>query len=112
MDLYGNFIPNFCGGLSAGDWHNLPEIWTEFAAEKYSSLIEILVNSGPYGLYKYAQQNYDFIPAPEGYSGKCHLCTDVRLHLSKMDRFPELNPLAFYDFSNSHKASHQALRQS
>jgi hypothetical protein len=97
LDLYGNFIPNFCGGLSAGDWHNLPDVLNEFSQENFPPLIKILIESGPFGLYKFAQHNYQFTPLKDGYSGKCHLCAHIRLHLSQVDQFPELKPLMFYN---------------
>jgi hypothetical protein len=98
IDLYGNFIPHFCGGLSAGNWHDLPEVFSDFEKQIYPPLIEILIDSGPYGLYEFAQSNYQFTPFKDGYSGKCHLCAHVRLHLSQMDQFPELQPLEFYQY--------------
>jgi len=26
LDLYGNYISSFCGGLALGDWHDLPRL--------------------------------------------------------------------------------------
>lgn len=33
----------------------------------------------------------------DGYVGKCHLCVDVRKHLSARGEFDELQPAQFYD---------------
>lgn len=66
-------------------------------------LVKILVEQGPYGLALYAQKEWDFAPDPKGYTGKCHLCVEVRRHLvSAGAEFSELSPRAFYDNLRSH----------
>lgn len=97
FDLYGNFISAFCGGLTVGDWRDLPQVLDDFQDERYPSLIEVLVERGPYGLCEVAQEQYGYQPLPEGYAGKCHLCVDVRRHLVEMDDFAELRPRGFYE---------------
>lgn len=96
FDLYGNFIPSFCGGLSLGDWHELTRILSEFSVGKYPALIAILIDKGPYGLYELAAREFDYHPLADGYAGKCHLCVDIRRHLVQYDLFPELKPHEFY----------------
>ncbi len=96
FDVYGNYIAGFCGGLTVGDWHELPELLGKYRREDYPPLIEILINKGPHGLYKLAQRDYGYKPLRCGYAGKCHLCVDVRKHLSAFDRFVELKPSGFY----------------
>jgi hypothetical protein len=97
FDLYGNFIPAFCGGLSLGDWHDLPQLIANYEAQNYPPVIETLIEAGPFGLFERAQNEFDYQPQPAGYSGKCHLCVDVRCWLSEHAEFPELKPLAFYE---------------
>jgi hypothetical protein len=97
FDLYGNFIPGFCGGLAVGDWRELEQVLDDFQADRLPSLIEVLVNRGPYGLMKLAQEKHGYVPLPEGYAGKCHLCVDVRRHLAKAGEFEELRPRRFYE---------------
>ena len=97
VDLYGNFIPGFCGGLAVGDWHELPRLLDDFQAGRYPPLIEVLVDQGPYGLFEMARERYGYQPLPGGYAGKCHLCVDVRRHLVRVDDFPELRPPGFYE---------------
>jgi len=94
MDLYGNYIPAFCGGLAAADWRYEAPL-----QRPYPELLEMLVAHGPYALFKLATQRYDYRPLPAGYAGKCHLCVDVRWHLVnvKPDDYPELRPLEFYE---------------
>ncbi len=81
LDLYGNFIPSFCGGISLGDWHDLPGLVKGFRQERVGRLVRILMDSGPFGLSQLAQDEYGYQPLPDGYMDKCHLCVDVRKHL-------------------------------
>ncbi len=96
FDLYGNFIPAFCGGLRVGDWHDLPNLIRNFTKGDFPEMIRILIESGPFGLFQMASEQYDYAPLPEGYTGKCHLCVDVRRHLVDPANFPELHPAFFY----------------
>jgi hypothetical protein len=97
FDLYGNFISGFCGGLRVGDWHDLPGLLDRFRSGDYPRLISILVEAGPYGLYTFAKETYDYQSLEGGFAGKCHLCVDVRRHLVRHGDFPELEPREFYD---------------
>jgi hypothetical protein len=97
FDLYGNYISGFCGGLKIGSWRELPQVLDDFRAGRYPALIEILIERGPYGLAQMAQEDYGYRPDPAGYTGKCHLCVDVRRHMVGTREFPELRPLPFYD---------------
>jgi hypothetical protein len=97
FDLYGNYISGFCGGLTIGDWHELPRLLEEYRTGHYPALIDILVSDGPYGLFQMAEHRYGYKALPHGYAGKCHLCVDVRRHLSLCDQFPELQPRQFYE---------------
>jgi hypothetical protein len=58
LDLYGNFISGFCGGLTAGDWHSLPHV----------STISTVVN----------------IPTLSGYSSQKALLASLTLPVSNM----------------------------
>jgi hypothetical protein len=97
FDLYGNFIPSFCGGLSLGQWQRLPSLVEDFQAGRYPDLIAILVESGPFGLFERARQSSGYKELEEGYAGKCHLCVDVRRHLVQQGETTALQPLGFYD---------------
>jgi hypothetical protein len=98
FDLYGNYISWFCGGLAVGDWRRLPQLLTDFQVGRYPPLIEVLIERGPYGLREFAQEQYGYQPLTEGYSGKCHLCVDVRRHIVRASDYdyPELRPEGFY----------------
>jgi hypothetical protein len=99
FDLYGNYISWFCGGLTIGDWHDLPGLLAGFQAGRYPPLIEMLIERGPYGLFKFAQAQYGYHALSDGYTGKCHLCVDVRRHLVGKREFPELRPIDFYKYT-------------
>ena len=96
FDLYGNYISWFCGGLAVGDWHDLPQILSDFRNGNYPRIIDLLVAGGPLRLLEMAKEEYGYRELPEGYAGKCHLCVDVRRHLSAHGDFPELRPTEFY----------------
>ncbi len=97
LDLYGSFIPAFCGGMRLGDWHGLNRILEACRNEKYPVMIALLMDEGPYGLFVRAQTDHGFQPLAEGYAGKCHLCVDVRKHLVEAGVYPEsLEPKQFY----------------
>jgi hypothetical protein len=97
FDLYGNFISGFCGGLTVGDWHDVPQVLADLQAGRYPPLIEVLVERGPYGLFEMARERYRYEPIADGYAGKCHLCVDVRRHLVETGDFVELRPRGFYE---------------
>lgn len=96
FDLYGNYISGFCGGLSIGPWRSLPVLINQFMGGKYPTLIEILIQSGPHGLLEYAQTKYGYVVEGE-FTGKCHLCVDVRNYLLQFESFDELEPAGFYE---------------
>jgi hypothetical protein len=97
FDLYGNYIPGFCGGLTLGRWDDLPSIRAELQAGRYRPVAEILVKSGPYGLYELARERYGYDALPGDYAGLCHLCVDVRRFLVDRADWAELQPRGFYD---------------
>ncbi|MGA9351868.1 MAG: radical SAM protein [Anaerolineae bacterium] len=97
FDLYGNYISWFCGGLTIGDWHNLPQVLDDFRARHYPPLVDILVHFGPFGLWEMAVEEYGYQELPDGYAGKCHLCVDVRGCLYQRGEFAELQPGGFYE---------------
>ncbi|MFW5714648.1 MAG: radical SAM protein [Brevefilum sp.] len=98
LDLYGNFIPAFCGGMRLGDWHDLSELIADYRQGQVPPLIATLLREGPYGLFRQAQDECGYEPLAAGYTGKCHLCVDVRKHLVRAGAHPEtLTPPQFYE---------------
>ena len=98
LDLYGNFIPGFCGGISMGDWHNLKKVVQGFRQGKLPPMLQLLNDGGPYQLFKTTQESFGYKELTEGYAGKCHLCVDVRQHMTKTGVWQEnLRPSLFYE---------------
>ena len=100
FDLYGNYIPGFCGGLAVGSWQDLPTLLDDFDRDAYPPLTDTLIHDGPYDLYQLASHHYGYVPLNPGYAGKCHLCVDVRRHLTSQADFSdssELQPAHFYN---------------
>jgi hypothetical protein len=95
FDLYGNFIPGFCGGISLGRWRELDKLIQNYQTDRIPTIIEILMEHGPYGLYEQARE-CGYAQLPDGYAGKCHLCVDLRRHLHAHKPSPQLQPEGFY----------------
>ncbi len=96
FDLYRNYVPGFCGGISLGKIEELPRFYEEFNIRKVP-LVKLLVEKGSYGLMEMGKREFGYEEL-EGYAGKCHLCVDVRRHIAgHTDEFKELEPRRFYD---------------
>ena len=94
LDLFGNYIPGLCTGLSIKREHlgkALPE-------EKYP-ILYILFDKGIRGIFRMAVKEFDYTPAKERYINKCDLCTEIRTFFVQNDfgGAAELNPRKFYD---------------
>ncbi len=100
FDPYLHYIPLFCGGLSLGQFEDLPAFVNAFDYRKLP-LVKLLVEGGPWALAEFARQHFGFVPR-DGYAGKCHLCVEVRAHLVKTGAFEELAPKEFYENLRSH----------
>lgn len=96
FDPYGNFIPSFCSGISLGDARDLLALFESFDLDALP-VVRTLVDSGPYGLFRFAEKEFGYKPPKAGYAGKCHLCVDVRKWIrNQTDEFQELSPAGFY----------------
>ncbi len=92
VDLFDNYIPGLCSGLSV----RIDDLGKELISDVYP-IISILYREGIKGFYEYAKSEYQFRPA-EKYLNKCHLCNDIRsyLVLGKKLRSTELQPEEYY----------------
>lgn len=92
IDMYGNFIFSHTNGVAIG----MDDLGKPVDFNKYPYL-NILINEGVNGLYKYAVSNHGFKPQSE-YISKCHLCYEVRKFLvtEKGVISPDLQPIEFY----------------
>lgn len=92
IDLYGNYLPGLCAGLSI-DFNDLGQNLRE---EKYP-LINLLSSKGINGIYELAKKDFSY-EARGKFIGKCHLCLDIRKKLfSKKAFLNELKPQEFYE---------------
>ena len=98
LDLYGNFIPAFCGGMRLGDWHQLESVVESVRQGDLPPMIARLAVDGPFGLLMAARDDFGYQTLDSGYAGKCHLCVDIRAHLVQAGVCPEaLMPKQFYE---------------
>jgi hypothetical protein len=94
VDLYENYVPCLCPGLSIA----LDDLGTDLDYGRYP-LLHVLVETGVRGLLDVAVAEYGFEPAPEGYVHGCELCHTIRASLVQDGgrHLAELQPAAFYD---------------
>ncbi len=76
FDLYGNYIPGLCAGLSI----SREDLGKPLAEEKYP-LLTLLYNKGIGGLLEYARGKYQFKESKTSYANKCELCAEIRFFL-------------------------------
>jgi hypothetical protein len=97
FDPYGNLIPSFCSGISLGDARSMAELYYYFDLTRLP-LVNMLVEGGPYELYRFAVREFGYVALEGGYIGKCHLCVDLRRWIiSLTDKYTELAPAEFYE---------------
>lgn len=95
FDNYGNYVPGYCGGISLGDCRDLDKLLRQpTSGEKYP-ILGFLINQDFKGLVYFAK-DFGYREPQKGYLSKCHLCTDMRKHLSGKGEFKELKPKEFY----------------
>ena len=93
FDLFGNYIPGLCSGLSI----HRDDLGKEISEEKYP-VLHVLFNDGIRGLFNLISREFGF-QSSESYMSKCHLCLDLRRHVV-LDRGMaprDLQPTAFYE---------------
>jgi hypothetical protein len=93
MDLFGNYIPGLCSGLSV----SAKDLGKPISEDKYP-VITTLFTSGIKGFYDLARKAVAYMPARSGYINKCDLCTEIRTVLvgKKIVGLSECNPREFY----------------
>ena len=93
VDLFGNYIPGLCSGLSI----STQDLGKPLAENKYP-VITTLFASGIKGLYDLAHQAFAYTPARSGYISKCDLCTEIRTIMVNYNYggVSEFNPKEFY----------------
>ena len=93
VDLFGNYIPGLCSGLSIA----IDDLGKPLATETYPILTS-LYHNGIRGLIKFAEDIAGFRPQRNLYVNKCDLCTEVRSFLVHNDYHGsyELGPVEYY----------------
>ncbi len=91
IDLYGNYVPPGCVGLTV----RREDLGKPLAEENYPVFRTLLARGVP-GLHESAAE-LGYQPTRE-FAGECDLCADLRAFLATTapDRFPELAPVEFY----------------
>jgi hypothetical protein len=94
IDLFGNYIPGLCAGLSLA----MEDLGGPLSAAVYP-LLHRLASAGVRGLYDYAAGAFGYTPQQSGYLNHCDLCTEIRgfLFHRQPGKFSELAPAGFYD---------------
>jgi hypothetical protein len=93
IDLFGNYIPGLCSGLSI----SIEDLGKPLSDETYPILTS-LYRHGIRGLIRMTDDSGGFSPQKDLYVNKCDLCTEVRSFLVQNDYHgsEELNPAEFY----------------
>ncbi len=101
LDLYGNYVPGLCAGLSIAR----QDLGSPLDSKAYP-LITRLYAGGLGPLLSYVERSHGFILSKECYASKCELCFEVRRFLV-IDRgvdSPELRPREHYLLGEAHTA--------
>lgn len=93
LDLFGNYIPGLCSGLSI----ECDDLGSPLQPERYP-LISMLFERGIRAFFDLAVGEFGFEPS-DRYLSKCHLCFEIRSHLvlRKNAPFRELQPRGHYE---------------
>ncbi|MFC1880899.1 radical SAM protein [Thermodesulfobacteriota bacterium] len=96
IDLFGNYIPGLCSGLSIA----IEDLGKPLSDETYP-VLTTLCRHGIRGLIKMAEDAFGYSPQKNLYINKCDLCTEVRTYLVQKDYggSKELTPREFYQKS-------------
>ncbi len=99
IDGSGRIFPGTCAGVILGslEEHSASQIWSELeVCYEKRPILGTLSQHGPVGLLENAK-NAGYVPG-KCYTGKCHLCWDVRQYLA-INGYSggELGPMWLYD---------------
>ena len=97
VDNYCNYISGYCGGISLGDARDLDSICQGIELDDLPIIAKLVSPGGIEQLYRFGVEEFSYKELEEGYVSKCHLCVDIRRHISQQTaQFKELRPLEFY----------------
>lgn len=96
IDCYFNYIPGYCAGITLGDARRLEALLEGVDLSDKPVLAALARNLG--ALYKLAAEECRYRERERGYVSPCHLCLDIRLHLTlEGGGYAELQPRCFYE---------------
>jgi len=97
VDNYCNYMTGYCGGISLGDARNLEAICQGIELDECPVIGRLVSPKGLMKLFTFAVEEFGYKERQDGYVSKCHLCIDIRKHISEQtDEFRELKPKDFY----------------
>jgi hypothetical protein len=93
IDLFGNYIPGLCSGLSI----SVEDLEKPLSGETYP-ILTTLCRHGIQGLVKMAVDTVGYFPQKDLYINRCDLCTEARAFLvqNEYSGSDELSPVEFY----------------
>ena len=95
LDLYGNYVPGLCAGLSV----RREDLGAPLDPERYP-ILTALHTGGVRALMDLAASRHGYRPGRDGYPSKCALCFEVRrfLVVERGVASPELRPEGHYRY--------------
>jgi hypothetical protein len=90
IDAAGHVFPGTCAGiiLARAVDRSIDDVWRDLAVHwPDHPIVAAVVRGGSYALLDLARQ-HGYTEHPDGYAGKCHLCTDVRQYLFTRNLYP------------------------
>jgi hypothetical protein len=97
IDNYCNYVTGYCGGISLGDARDLDSICQGIELNDHPIIARLVSTRGINELYKFGVEKFGYRELEDGYISKCHLCVDIRKHISEQtEEFKELKPREFY----------------
>lgn len=98
VDNYYNYMTGYCGGITLGDARHLDEICKGLELDDHPILAKLVAPNGMEKLFKLGKKEYGYKQLKDGYVSKCHLCLDIRKHITKKTHeYKELKPLHLYE---------------
>ena len=95
VDNYCNYMTGYCGGISLGDARDISSLCQGIDLAERPILNALVTDLKD--LFELGVSEFDYKQREQGYISKCHLCADVREHITHVtDEFQELRPREFY----------------
>ena len=95
VDNYCNYMTGYCGGISLGDARDIKSICQGIDLNEHPILNALATDLKT--LFELGVEVFNYKQRREGYISKCHLCVDLRRHITQeTDEFQELRPREFY----------------